>query len=148
MELGESADVAGSRCAESAGVSFVLLKRGRTELVQRGVPTFPSTAEVRAFSEGYTPQSAPQGPRARRGAVGGGAGGGGVQRGRNSQLALQDAETWGRRGLETEDPLARSESRTRGNSERAAIVTIGSGGEGGDSSHLKWPVKSSEAESA
>lgn len=39
------------------GVSFVLLKTGRTELVQRDAPSFPSTAEVRAFSEGYRPSS-------------------------------------------------------------------------------------------
>lgn len=39
------------------GVSFVLSKTGRTELVQRDAPTFPSTPEIRAFSEGYEPSS-------------------------------------------------------------------------------------------
>lgn len=38
-------------------VSFVLSKTGRTELVQRDAPTFPYTAGIRAFSEGYGPSS-------------------------------------------------------------------------------------------
>lgn len=46
-----------SRCSESAGVSFVLLKTGRIELVQLNIPTFPSTAEVRALPEAHTPRS-------------------------------------------------------------------------------------------
>lgn len=69
--------------------------------MQRGVPTFPSTAEVRAFSEGYTPQSATQGPRAaeEQWEVG--------WRGRNSP---GPGDFGGGADLETEDPLARSES--------------------------------------
>lgn len=54
-----------SRCPEPASVSFVLLKTGRTKLVQRDAPSFFSIAEVWAFTEAahkaWT-QNTPQGP--------------------------------------------------------------------------------------
>lgn len=90
----------------AASVSFVLLKTGRTELVQRDAPTSPSIADARAFSEGCTPCSDsertpgskdPMRKSERRG------------RRRNGQRPKPGdlREHW---GLETEDALASSGS--------------------------------------